>query len=69
MLYLKSMPERKLDESLSTLARMYVFNVGDLLKARDYYQQALASIEASAAVRKKALERGSVFTRRNRRQP
>jgi CHAT domain-containing protein len=51
----ESMAERKLEESLSTLARMYAFNVGDLLKARDYYQQALTSIEASAAVRQKAL--------------
>jgi CHAT domain-containing protein len=49
------MADRKLDESLATLARMYVYNLGDLVKARDYYQQALASIEASAAVRKKAL--------------
>jgi CHAT domain-containing protein len=51
----ESMPERKLEESLSALARMYAFNVGDLLKARDYYQLALTSIEASAAVRQKAL--------------
>jgi len=51
----ESMPDRKLEESLSALARMYAFNVGDLLKARDYYQQALTSIEASAAVRQKAL--------------
>jgi CHAT domain-containing protein len=51
----ENMPERKLEESLSALARMYAFNVGDLLKARDYYQQALTSIEASAAVRQKAL--------------
>jgi len=51
----ESMPERKLEESLSALARMYAFNVGDLLKARDYYQQALTSIEASASVRQKAL--------------
>ena len=34
---------------------MYAYNVGDLGKARDYYQQALESLEASAAVRKKAL--------------
>lgn len=51
----ESMPERKLEESLSALARMYAFNVGDLPKARDYYQQALTSIEASASVRQKAL--------------
>jgi CHAT domain-containing protein len=51
----ESTPERKLEESLSALARMYAFNVGDLPKARDYYQQALTSIEASAAVRQKDL--------------
>lgn len=58
----ESMPERKLEESLSALARMYAFNVGDLLKARDYYQQALASIEASAAVRQKALTEDRFYT-------
>jgi CHAT domain-containing protein len=52
----EEMAERKLEESLSSLARMYAYNVGDLKKARDYYQQALASLEASAAVRKKALD-------------
>lgn len=51
----EEMAERKLEESLSSLARMYAYNVGDLGKARDYYQQALESLEASAAVRKKAL--------------
>jgi CHAT domain-containing protein len=51
----EEMPERKLEESLSSLARMYAYNLGDLRKARDYYQQALTSLEASAAVRKKAL--------------
>jgi CHAT domain-containing protein len=58
----ESMPERKLEESLSALARMYAFNVGDLLKARDYYQQALTSIEASAAVRQKALTEDRFYT-------
>lgn len=58
----ESMPERKLEESLSALARMYAFNVGDLPKARDYYQQALASIEASAAVRQKALTEDRSYT-------
>jgi CHAT domain-containing protein len=52
----EEMAERKLEESLSSLARMYAYNVGDLRKARDYYQQALTSLEASAAVRKKALD-------------
>lgn len=50
------MAERKLEESLSSLARMYAYNLGDLAKARDYFQQALASLEASAPVRKKAIE-------------
>lgn len=51
-----TMAERKLEESLSSLARMYAYNQGDLGKARDYFQQALDSLEASAAVRQKALE-------------
>ena len=56
------MPERKLDESLSSLARMYAFNTGDLKKARDYFQQTLASIEASAAIRKKALDEDRYYS-------
>src|SRR5205814_4961184 len=44
----EDMAERNLDESLSSLARMYAYNVGDLRKARDYFQQALASMESSA---------------------
>src|SRR2546423_7509462 len=51
----EEMAERKLEESLGSLARMYAYNVGDLTKARDYFQQVLESLEASAAVRKKAL--------------
>ncbi|MEY2577523.1 MAG: hypothetical protein QOI49_347 [Verrucomicrobiota bacterium] len=51
----EDMADRKLEESLSSLARMYGYNVGDLSKARDYFQQTLESLEASAAVRKKAL--------------
>ena len=58
----QDMAERKLDDSLSALGRMYVYNLGDLVKARDYYQQALASIEASAAVRKKALGEDRFYT-------
>jgi CHAT domain-containing protein len=58
----EEMPERKLEDSLAALARMYVHNIGDLVKARDYYQQALASIEASAAVRKKALGEDRFYT-------
>jgi CHAT domain-containing protein len=56
------MAERKLDESLSSLARMYAHNVGDLKKARDYFRQALANIESSAAVRKKALEEDRYYS-------
>ena len=56
------MADRKLEESLNSLARMYVYNVGDMAKARGYYQQALASIEASAAVRKKALGEDRFYT-------
>jgi CHAT domain-containing protein len=49
------MPERKLENTLSDLGRMYLYNLGDLSKARDYYQQALASMDASAPARQKAL--------------
>jgi CHAT domain-containing protein len=56
------MAERKLDESLSSLARMYGHNVGDLKKSRDYFQQALAAIESSAAVRKKALDEDKFYS-------
>ncbi len=56
------MAERKLEESLNSLARMYAFNVGDLKKARGYYEQVLASLEASAAVRKKALSEDRYYT-------
>ena len=52
----EEMPERKLEESLNSLGRMYAFNIGDLRKAREYYEQALAGLEASAAVRRKALD-------------
>src|SRR4051812_18986590 len=47
----EQMGERKLEESLIALAQMYAFHLGDLRKARDYYEQALASIEATVAVR------------------
>src|SRR5205085_663518 len=58
----EQMSERKLEESLISLAQMYAFHLGDLKKARDYYQQALVSLEASAAVRKKALEEDRYYT-------
>jgi tetratricopeptide (TPR) repeat protein len=56
------MAERKLEESLNSLARMYAFNLGDLKKAQSYYEQVLASLEASAAVRKKALDEDRYYT-------
>jgi CHAT domain-containing protein len=62
------MAERKLDESLSSLARMYAFNVGDLKKAREYFQQALAEIESSAAVRKKALDEDKFYSAEQKAQ-
>jgi CHAT domain-containing protein len=62
------MPERKLDESLGSLARMYAYNVGDLKKAADYFRQTLASIEASAAVRKKALEEDRFYSAEQKAQ-
>ena len=51
----EDMAERKVEDTLSALGGMYAHNVGDLVKAREYYQQALASIEISAALRQKAL--------------
>ena len=58
----EEMAERKLEESLSALAQMYAYYMGDLTKAREYYQQALASLEASTAVRKKALDEDRYYT-------
>ncbi|MEY2510934.1 MAG: hypothetical protein QOE26_1697 [Verrucomicrobiota bacterium] len=58
----EDMADRKLEESLSSLARMYGYNVGDLSKARDYFQQTLESLEASAAVRKKALSEDRYYS-------
>jgi CHAT domain-containing protein len=58
----ESMGERKLEESLISLAQMYAFNLGDLKKAREYYEQALVSLEASAAVKKKAVEEDRYYT-------
>jgi CHAT domain-containing protein len=58
----EQMGERKLEESLIALAQMYAFNLGDLKKARDYYEQALVTLDASAAVKKKALEEDRYYT-------
>ena len=58
----ETMGERKLEESLISLAQMYAFNLGDLKKAREYYEQALVSLEASEPVKKKALEEDRYYT-------
>ncbi|MEY2572986.1 MAG: hypothetical protein QOJ87_1199 [Verrucomicrobiota bacterium] len=58
----EKMAARKLEESLSSLAQMYAYYLGDLKKAREYYQQSLDSLEASAAVRKKALDEDRFYT-------
>jgi CHAT domain-containing protein len=58
----EEMADRKLEESLSSLAQMYAFYMGDLTKARGYYQQALESLAASAAVRKKALDEDRYYS-------
>jgi len=58
----EGLADRKLDESLSALARMYAFNLGDYPKAREHFQLALASLEASRAVRKKALGEDRFYT-------
>jgi CHAT domain-containing protein len=49
------MPERKVENTLSDLGSMHLHNIGDLTKARDYFQQALAEMDASAPARQKAL--------------
>ena len=51
----EEMAERKLEDTLSELGRLYLHYLGDLVKARDYFEQALASMEASAPTREKAL--------------
>jgi CHAT domain-containing protein len=51
----EEMPERKLENTLSDLGRMSLHQRGDLNKARDYFQRALASMDASAPARQKAL--------------
>jgi CHAT domain-containing protein len=51
----EEMADRKLEESLNSLARIYAYNIGDLKKAREYFQQAISSLETSAVVRKNAL--------------
>jgi hypothetical protein len=51
----EEMPERKLENTLSDLGRMYLYRLGDLSKAHDYFEQALASMEASAAARHQGL--------------
>jgi CHAT domain-containing protein len=51
----EEMPERKLENTLSDLGRMSLYQRGDVNKARDYFQRALANMDASAPARQKAL--------------
>jgi CHAT domain-containing protein len=51
----EEMPERKVENTLSALGRMHLYNIGDLPKARDYFEQALAGMDASAPARQKGL--------------
>jgi CHAT domain-containing protein len=51
----EEMPERKVENTLSDLGSMHLHNIGDLSKARDYFQQALTEMDASATARQKAL--------------
>jgi len=51
----EEMPERKLENTLSDLGRMSLYQRGDLNKARNYFQRALANMDTSAPARQKAL--------------
>jgi len=49
----EEMPERKLENTLSDLGRMSLYQRGDLNKARNYFQRALANMDTSAPARQK----------------
>jgi CHAT domain-containing protein len=51
----ENLPQRKVESTLASLGWMYLHHVGDYAKAREYYQQAVDSIEATAELREKAL--------------
>lgn len=54
----RALPEtlaaRRLDEALSAFGYMYLYKVGDLVKAKEFYEQALAEMHATAAIREQA---------------
>ncbi|MEP6822149.1 MAG: CHAT domain-containing protein [Chthoniobacterales bacterium] len=49
----ETLPERRLDEDLGSLGHMYLYKVGDVAKAREFFEQALAEIQSTAAIREK----------------
>jgi tetratricopeptide (TPR) repeat protein len=49
-----TLAERRLDEALSAFAFMYLFKIGDLVKAKEFYEQALTEMQATAALREQA---------------
>ncbi|HSH38576.1 MAG TPA: tetratricopeptide repeat protein, partial [Chthoniobacterales bacterium] len=51
----QELPQRKVESTLASLGWMYLNSVGDYAKAREYYQEAVNSIEATAELRQKAL--------------
>ena len=55
----RALPEdfapRKVESALADIGWMYLQKIGDYRKAREYYEQAVASTEASLATRQKAL--------------
>ena len=54
----RALPEtlaaRRLDEVLSALGHMYLYRVGDLVKAKEFFEQALADMHATAVLREEA---------------
>ena len=51
----EELAERKVESTLADMGWMYLNKIGDYKKAREHYEQAVASTEASAEARKKAL--------------
>lgn len=49
----ETLADRRLDEALGALGHMYLYKVGDIAKAKEFYEQALAEIQSTAALREK----------------
>lgn len=52
----ETLPERDLYQTLDDLGSMYLLNIGDYAKARDYYSRALAAFEKNAPQRAQVIE-------------